>query len=120
MAKIKSAGTAGTVSYALTEVLRDDCVLLKYWFALVSLFTLTSDDAQLAFWIISLPLAALAVLVTTGSLPDTGTTEGQAALGGYSLAFLTFARAIVPARIALALYLTPWTDENIVSRFKKE
>jgi hypothetical protein len=69
--------------------------------------------------LISLPLAALAVLATTGSVPDLATVEGKEALGGYSLAFLTFARAIVPVRIALALYLTPWVGENVVSKFKK-
>jgi len=83
----------------------------------VDVFTLRS---QLAFWLISLPLAAFAVLATTGSLPDMATTEGKEVVGGYSLAFLTFARAVVPARIALALYLTPWVGENIVSKFKKD
>jgi hypothetical protein len=93
MTKIKSAGTAGIVSYALTEG---------------------------AFWVISIPLAITAVTISTGSVPDTSTQEGMAAVGGYSFAFLTFARTVVPLRIAFALALTPWVDDNIMSRFKKE
>ena len=67
-----------------------------------------------------MPLAIFAVAATQGSLPDLSSTEGQAAVGGYSLAFLTFARAIVPLRVALALALTPWVDESIMSNFKKD
>ena len=86
-------GTAGIVSYAITEG---------------------------GFWVISIPLAVAAVVATTGSLPDFATTEGKAAVGGYSFAFLTFARTIVPLRIAFALALTPWVNENIMSRFKSD
>lgn len=93
MTKVKNAGTAGVVSYALTE---------------------------LAFWVISIPLAIASVAAATGSLPDLGSQEGQAATGAYILGFLTFARAIVPVRIALALAGVPWVDENIMSRFKKD
>lgn len=92
MTKVKNAGTAGIVSYALTE---------------------------LAFWVISVPLAIASVAAATGSLPDLGSQEGQAATGAYILGFLTFARAIVPVRIALALAGVPWVDENIMIRFKK-
>eukprot|EP00613_Pedinella_sp_CCMP2098_P010222 CAMPEP_0171650252 /NCGR_PEP_ID=MMETSP0990-20121206/37448_1 /TAXON_ID=483369 /ORGANISM="non described non described, Strain CCMP2098" /LENGTH=141 /DNA_ID=CAMNT_0012228645 /DNA_START=244 /DNA_END=670 /DNA_ORIENTATION=- len=91
MDKIKSAGTAGVASYALTE---------------------------LAFWVISVPLAVGAVAITMGELPDLSSPEGQASVAGYSFAFLTFARTVVPVRIALALALTPWVDENIISKFK--
>ena len=72
---------------------------------------------QLAFWIISVPLAIGGVALTTGSIPDLSTTEGQEATAGYSLAFLTFARVIVPVRIALALALTPWVKDNIMTKF---
>merc|ERR1711939_1283280 len=51
-----------------------------------------------AFWIGSVPFAIAAVTLATGSLPD-------------------FARLIVPARIAFALGLAPWVDENIVKKF---
>ena len=53
-------------------------------------------------------------------MPDFTTTEGKAAVGGYSFAFLTFARTIVPLRIAFALALTPWVNDNIMSRFKSD
>lgn len=72
------------------------------------------------FWVISIPLAIAAVAATTGALPDFATTEGKAEVGGYSFAFITFARTIVPLRIAFALGLTPWVNENIMSRFKKD
>jgi hypothetical protein len=45
--------------------------------------------------------------------------EGQASVAAYSLAFLTFARTVVPVRIALALALVPWVDESIMSKFKQ-
>lgn len=92
MTKIKSAGTAGIVAYTITEF---------------------------GFWLTSVPLAIFAVTVTQGA-PDMSSTEGQAAVAGYSFAFLTFARTIVPLRIALALALTPWVDENVMSKFKKD
>ena len=92
-AKIKKAGRAGVVSYAITE---------------------------LGFWVISVPLAVAAVVATTGSVPDFGTTEGKEAVAGYAFIFLNFARVIVPARIALALALTPWIDRNVVSKFVKD
>ena len=60
------------------------------------------------------------MVATTGALPDFATTEGKAAVGGYSFAFLTFARTIVPLRIAFALALTPWVNVNIMSRFKSD
>ena len=91
--QIKSAGTAGIVSYAITEG---------------------------GFWVISIPLAIAAVAATTGALPDFTTNDGKAAVGGYSFAFLTFARTIVPLRIAFALGLTPWVNDNIMSRFKSD
>lgn len=90
MTKIKSAGKAGIVSYALTE---------------------------LSFWVISVPLAVVSVAATTGELPDLSTPEGKAKVGVYSVGFLTIARAVVPVRIALALALTPWVDDNIMSKF---
>ena len=78
MTKIKSAGTAGIVSYALTEG---------------------------AFWVISIPLAYSAVFLSTGSFPDTATPDGKMAVTGFSVTFLTFARLVVPLRIAFALAL---------------
>ena len=46
--------------------------------------------------------------------------EGKEAVAGYAFIFLNFARVIVPARIALALALTPWIDRNVVSKFVKD
>jgi hypothetical protein len=88
--RIKKSGRAGIAAYAITEA---------------------------GFWLLSVPLAVLAVSVTQGGLPDFGSDDGKAAIGGYSFAFLTFARTIVPARIALALGLAPWVDENLIQKF---
>lgn len=35
----------------------------------------------------------------------------------YVFAFTTFARSLVPLRIALALALAPWCDRNIIQKF---
>merc|ERR1711871_1265074 len=63
-----------------------------------------------AFWIGSVPFA-------TGSFPDIASDEGKAAIGADAFIFINFARLIVPARIAFALGLAPWVDENIVKKF---
>lgn len=108
--RIKSSGRAGVAAYALTEG---------------------------AFWISSVPLAVSAVAYTTGSLPDVSTIEGKEQIAGcvescvphcavlfkrphprsYVFAFTTFARSLVPLRIALALALAPWCDRNIIQKF---
>ncbi|KAJ8608748.1 hypothetical protein CTAYLR_007816 [Chrysophaeum taylorii] len=88
--RIKSSGRAGVAAYALTEG---------------------------AFWLSSVPLAVAAVAYTTGSLPDVSTLEGKEQIAGYVFAFTTFARTIVPLRIALALALAPWCDRNIIQKF---
>lgn len=88
--RIKSSGRAGVVAYALTEG---------------------------AFWLSSVPLAVATVAYTTGSLPDVSTIEGKEQIAGYVFAFTTFARTLVPLRIALALALAPWCDRNILQKF---
>jgi len=90
MDRIKASGKAGIVAYALTEG---------------------------AFWLGSIPFAVAAVTLATGSFPDIGTDAGKAAIGTDVFVFINFARLIVPARIALALGLAPWVDENILARF---
>ena len=70
-----------------------------------------------AFWIGSVPFAIAAVTLATGSLPDFASDEGKAAIGADAFIFINFARLIVPARIAFALGLAPWVDENIVKKF---
>ena len=84
---IKDAGTAGIVSYAITEG---------------------------GFWLISIPLSIYGASISTGSVPDLSTQNGISIVGGYSLGLLTFARFLVPLRIALALAITPWVKENII------
>mmetsp|Transcript_11908 Transcript_11908/g.17838 ORF Transcript_11908/g.17838 Transcript_11908/m.17838 type:complete len:199 (-) Transcript_11908:309-905(-) len=88
--RIKNSGRAGVAAYALTE---------------------------LAFWITSVPLAVATVAYTTGSLPDVSTLEGKEAVAGYVFAFTTFARGLVPVRLALALAAAPWCDKNIIQKF---
>jgi len=90
MQRIKDSGKAGVIAYALTEG---------------------------AFWIGSVPFAIAAVTLATGSLPDFASDEGKAAIGADAFIFINFARLIVPARIAFALGLAPWVDENIVKKF---
>mmetsp|Transcript_34880 Transcript_34880/g.93231 ORF Transcript_34880/g.93231 Transcript_34880/m.93231 type:complete len:199 (+) Transcript_34880:762-1358(+) len=93
MTKIKTAGSAGIVSYALTEGF---------------------------FWLTSIPIAYGTVWASTGSAPDLGDSEGQKAIGAAAFVLINTARVIVPARIAFALAITPWVDDNIMSKFKKE
>lgn len=88
--RIKSSGRAGVAAYALTEG---------------------------AFWLSSVPLAIATVAWTTGELPDINSLEGKEQIAGYVFAFTTFARGLVPVRIALALALAPWCDRNILQRF---
>ena len=56
--------------------------------------SLMPHDARIG-QVISVPLAIAAVGVTTGSIPDLGSTEGKTATAGYAFVFLNFARAIV-------------------------
>merc|ERR1719261_402707 len=93
MQRIKDSGKAGVIAYALTEG---------------------------AFWIGSVPFAIAAVTLATGSIPDFASDEGKAAIGADAFIFINFARLIVPARIAFALGLAPWVDENIVKKFGGE
>ena len=41
-------------------------------------------------------------------------------VGAEAFAFVNFARLAVPLRIGLALSTTPWIEENVVKKFKKE
>ncbi|CAM9174697.1 unnamed protein product [Discosporangium mesarthrocarpum] len=88
--KIKSAGVAGAAAYGLTE---------------------------LGFWVISIPLAVFGYHQTTGEWLDLSTVEGKEELFGLSAGFLTFARLVVPLRIAAALALTPAMDKYVIKRF---
>lgn len=91
--KIKESGTAGIVSYAITEG---------------------------GFWLISIPFSFALATFSSGTIPNINTQEGINTIGGYSLALLAFARTIVPLRIALALAITPWVSENIIIKFNNQ
>lgn len=95
MAKVKDAGTAGIISYALWE---------------------------LGFWFISIPVCIIGYQQVTGHWPDLSNSDDQAKLGAEAFAFVNFARFAVPLRIGLALSTTPWIQQNIVDKFlvKKE
>eukprot|EP00563_Minutocellus_polymorphus_P019499 CAMPEP_0197725932 /NCGR_PEP_ID=MMETSP1434-20131217/12163_1 /TAXON_ID=265543 /ORGANISM="Minutocellus polymorphus, Strain CCMP3303" /LENGTH=229 /DNA_ID=CAMNT_0043311677 /DNA_START=17 /DNA_END=706 /DNA_ORIENTATION=- len=91
--KVKEAGTAGIISYALWE---------------------------LGFWAISVPVCSFAFYEATGHWPNFSDKEDMAKLGAEAFAFVNFARFAVPLRIGLALSTTPWIDENIVKKFIKK
>lgn len=91
--QVKEAGTAGVVSYALWE---------------------------LGFWTLSVPVCVFGYREVTGHWPDFTDKDDVSKLGAEAFAFVNFARFAVPLRIGLALSTTPWIQENIIDRFKKE
>lgn len=93
MQKVKDAGTAGIISYALWE---------------------------LGFWLVSVPVVLFGYVSVVGHLPDLSNSDEVAKLGAEAFAFVNFARFAVPLRIGLALSTTSWIQENIVDRFMKE
>mmetsp|Transcript_7156 Transcript_7156/g.12476 ORF Transcript_7156/g.12476 Transcript_7156/m.12476 type:complete len:226 (-) Transcript_7156:107-784(-) len=92
MQKVKDAGIAGVISYALWEV---------------------------GFWAISVPVCIAAYRQVTGHWPDFTNQEDLTQLGAEAFAFVNVARFAVPLRIGLALGTTPWIQTNIVDRFSK-
>lgn len=91
--KVKQAGTAGAISYALWE---------------------------LGFWGVSIPVCIVGYQAATGHWPDLSNSEDLQKLGAEAFAFVNFARLAVPLRIGLALSTTPWIDENVVQKFMKK
>mmetsp|Transcript_24996 Transcript_24996/g.39264 ORF Transcript_24996/g.39264 Transcript_24996/m.39264 type:complete len:177 (-) Transcript_24996:201-731(-) len=91
--KVKQAGTAGAISYAAWE---------------------------LAFWGISVPVCVVGYKQLTGHWPDFSNSEDLQKVGAEAFAFVNFARLAVPLRIGLALSTTPWVEENVVKKFKKD
>lgn len=91
--KVKEAGTAGVISYALWE---------------------------LAFWGVSIPVCSVAYYDVTGHWPDYSNSEDMEKLGAEAFAFVNFARLAVPLRIGLALSTTGWIDENVVQKIMKK
>ena len=93
--KVKDAGIAGVISYALWEF---------------------------GFWTISVPVCIVAYRQVTGHWPDFSDSQDLQQLGAEAFAFVNLARFAVPLRIGLALGTTPFIQKNIVDRFmtKKE
>lgn len=91
--KVKQAGTAGAISYALWE---------------------------LGFWGISIPVCVVGYQQVTGHWPDFTNKEDMEKVGAEAFAFVNFARLAVPLRIGLALSTTQWIDENVVQKFNKK
>ena len=83
MGKIKSMGTSGIIAYALTE---------------------------LGFWITSVPLALVAFHAEEGTWLSLTDEADRVKLFAFAATFLTGARLLVPARLTLALALTPLVD----------
>jgi len=93
MQKVKDAGLAGVISYAVWE---------------------------LGFWTLSVPVCVVGYREVTGHWPDLSNQDDLSKLGAEAFAFVNFARFAVPLRIGLALGTTPWIQENIVDRFVKK
>jgi len=91
--KVKDAGVAGAISYALWE---------------------------LGFWSVSIPICVVGYNKFTGHWPDLSDKEDMQQLGGEIFAFVNVARLAVPLRIGLALSTAPWIDENVVQKFRKD
>lgn len=91
--RVKQAGTAGAISYALWE---------------------------LGFWGISIPVCVVGYQQLTGHWPDFSNKEDVEKVGAEAFAFVNFARLAVPLRIGLALSTTPWIEENVVQKFMKK
>jgi len=90
MTKVKAAGVAGLVSYALWEFV---------------------------FWTVSVPLSIYTYHATTGEWPSFDNPESTAKVSAVIFGFLNVARALVPVRIALTLGTAPLVDKYIVQRF---
>ena len=91
--KVKQAGTAGAISYALWE---------------------------LGFWGVSIPVCIFGYRELTGHWPDLTNGEDVQKVGAEAFAFVNFARLAVPLRIGLALSTTGWIEENVVKKFLKK
>ena len=92
LTKIKDAGTAGAISYALWEA---------------------------AFWGLSVPICLFSYRQVTGHWPSWQDGEDVRKVGLEAFAFVNIARLAVPIRIGLALSTIPWVEQNIVNLFNK-
>lgn len=91
--RVKQAGTAGAISYALWE---------------------------LAFWGVSIPVCSLGFYDVAGHWPDLSNPDDMQKLGAEAFAFVNVARFAVPLRIGLALSTSGWIDEYVVQKFRKK
>jgi hypothetical protein len=92
LTKIKNAGTAGAISYALWEAV---------------------------FWGLSIPICLFSYRQVTGHWPNWQDGEDVRKVGLEAFAFVNIARLAVPIRIGLALSTIPWVEQNIVNRFNR-
>mmetsp|Transcript_49678 Transcript_49678/g.124043 ORF Transcript_49678/g.124043 Transcript_49678/m.124043 type:complete len:210 (+) Transcript_49678:46-675(+) len=90
MTKVKAAGVAGLISYALWEFV---------------------------FWAVSAPAAVIIYHQTTGEWPSFDNPESTAKVSAVIFGFLNFARALVPVRIGLTLASAPFVDKYICKPF---
>eukprot|EP00435_Cladocopium_sp_Y103_P040094 s3584_g10.t2 len=93
MDDVKKYGTAGTLSYVITELL---------------------------FWAIAFPTECIVYLNTAGHWPDFSKPEESAAVFGLVFAASNIARLLLPLRFGAALAMAPWVDENIMQKFFKK
>ena len=82
--KIKEKGTSGVVSYIATELM---------------------------FWAISFPIIIASYHTSTGDWLNIADDADKAKIFTYSAGFLTTARLLVPARLGLALALSPFVEK---------
>ena len=82
--KIAKAGTAGTVSYVLTE---------------------------LGFWAISIPFIVSSYHSSTGEWLDLSNAEERVRIIGLTAGFVSTARLAVPLRLGFALFMTPTVND---------
>jgi len=89
MDDVKKYGTAGTVSYVLTELI---------------------------FWVVALPTEVFTFYNIEGRWPDWSDGADEAAVLGFVFAASNIARLLLPLRFGAALALAPWVDANIMAR----
>ena len=81
------------------------------------MFESHSRRTELAFWAIAFPVATASYYNLNGHWPDFSIGADRTAVLAFIFAGANIARLVVPLRLAAALAITPWTDENIVKRF---
>ena len=87
--KIKEAGIAGVISFALV---------------------------QTAFWAASIPVCMVVYSAVSGHFPDLSDQEDMAKFGAEAFAYVNVARFAAPLRVGGALALVPWVQANVVDR----